>query len=166
MPAKHLPVITLALGPPKSAFKTGAVGDVNWKVSSATAYEHLFPADDVYSLYSHAKSYGELPDYGGATNERLMQELSALRLEVRRLSSAIEALASRGADVLPGVEAPSAVRMLSASEARDEIVSYLAERSEAYPSDIANELNLDYDLVTEVLDALREEGAAAPKLNG
>jgi len=90
----------------------------------------------------------------------LADEVAALRLEIRRLAEAVDALAN-----VNRIE-EVASRELSAREARDEIVVYLRDHGQAYPSDIADALNLDYELVAETLDRLHDEGAAAPRSVG
>ena len=51
-------------------------------------------------------------------------------------------------------------RMLPISQAKKEILAYLDEHDQAYASDIALELELDYDVVLRVLRDLRESGEA------
>ena len=52
------------------------------------------------------------------------------------------------------------IKSISKSEARSDILDYLRTHKEAYASDIADELNMDIDLVFAVLKELREEGIA------
>ncbi|MBI4895532.1 MAG: winged helix-turn-helix transcriptional regulator [Candidatus Aenigmarchaeota archaeon] len=49
-------------------------------------------------------------------------------------------------------------RTLSAEKARKEIIEFLKENKKAYPSDIADELNIDYDTVLEIVKDLMKEG--------
>lgn len=53
-------------------------------------------------------------------------------------------------------------RKIPLAQARREILSYLEQHDQAYASDIANTLELDYDLVLRVLQGLRESGEAEP----
>jgi len=41
--------------------------------------------------------------------------------------------------------------------ARNEIVEYFQEKGEAYPSEIEEDLNLDYKLICEIVDELKKE---------
>lgn len=54
------------------------------------------------------------------------------------------------------------VRNVSETTAKREILEYLDERERAYPSDIADDLELDYDLVRRVLRALKKSGETMP----
>ena len=51
-------------------------------------------------------------------------------------------------------------RKIPFGQARKEIVAYLDQHDQAYASDIANALELDYDLVLRVIRELRESGEA------
>ena len=53
-------------------------------------------------------------------------------------------------------------RRIPASQARREILSYLDEHDQAYASDIADALELDYDVVLRILQELRRSGEAEP----
>lgn len=54
------------------------------------------------------------------------------------------------------------LRQISEAQARKEVLAYLEEREQAYPSDIADDLQLDYDLVLRVLRNLKKTGEAVP----
>ena len=54
------------------------------------------------------------------------------------------------------------VRQISIQEAKEEIRKYLKEREQAYPSDMADALELDYDLVVKALRELRKSGEVEP----
>lgn len=54
------------------------------------------------------------------------------------------------------------VRHVTVATAKREILAYLEERDQAFPSDIADELELDYDLVLRVLRKLKKSGEASP----
>lgn len=106
------------------------------------------------TFHRASRSYGT-PDTDNAVRA-LVEEVSELKSEIHRLAAAVTVLArSLGPD-------ESVLRELSLSEARSEIVAFLKEHGESYPSEIAQALGIDYDLVAEVLEALRTEGAAAP----
>ena len=53
-------------------------------------------------------------------------------------------------------------RKIPLAQARREILSYLDQHDQAYASDIADALELDYDLVLRVLQYLRKSGEAEP----
>jgi Arc/MetJ-type ribon-helix-helix transcriptional regulator len=42
--------------------------------------------------------------------------------------------------------------------AKKEVMGYFQERSEAYPSDIEEDLELDYNLIRQIIDELKREG--------
>jgi len=42
--------------------------------------------------------------------------------------------------------------------ARKEVVEYFQEKGEAYPSEIEEDLELDYKLICEIVDELKREG--------
>ncbi len=50
------------------------------------------------------------------------------------------------------------VRNVSKEKARNEIINYMKTNKKAYPSDIADGLNLDFDLVLEIVKELAGEG--------
>ena len=50
------------------------------------------------------------------------------------------------------------VRRVSLKEAKKEILGRLKKNAKAYPSDIALELNLDFDIVNESVEELIKEG--------
>ncbi len=50
------------------------------------------------------------------------------------------------------------VRSVGKEEAKKEIIEYLKRNRKAYPSDIADALRLDFDLVLEIIKELAEEG--------
>lgn len=52
------------------------------------------------------------------------------------------------------------VRNVEKDRAKKEIVEYLRKNKKAYPSDIADALNLDFDLVLEIAKELMKEGRA------
>lgn len=54
------------------------------------------------------------------------------------------------------------VRQVSVAAARQEILSYLKNVEQAYPSDIADALKLDYDLVMRAFRELRQSGEVEP----
>ena len=54
------------------------------------------------------------------------------------------------------------VRQVSVAAAGQEILSYLKNVGQAYPSDIADALRLDYDLVMSVFRELRQSGEVEP----
>ncbi|MBI3260586.1 MAG: hypothetical protein HYZ54_14095 [Ignavibacteriae bacterium] len=49
-------------------------------------------------------------------------------------------------------------RDINRERAEKEIIEYLKQNKRAYPSDIADALNLDFDLVIEVVKGLAEKG--------
>jgi len=49
-------------------------------------------------------------------------------------------------------------RDINHDDARNEIVEYFQEKGEAYPSEIEEDLNLDYKLICEIVDELKREG--------
>ncbi len=53
-------------------------------------------------------------------------------------------------------------RKIPLAQARREILLYLEQHDQAYASDIANTLELDYDVVLRVLQDLRKSGEAEP----
>ena len=50
------------------------------------------------------------------------------------------------------------VRNVSKEKAEKEIIEYLKKNKKAYPSDIADALQLDFDLVLEIIKGLAKEG--------
>jgi len=52
------------------------------------------------------------------------------------------------------------VRDVAKEKAKKEVVEYLKENQRAYPSDVADALQLDFDLVLEIVKDLIEEGRA------
>jgi len=42
--------------------------------------------------------------------------------------------------------------------AKKEVMGYFQERGEAYPSEIEEDLELDYDLIRQIVDELKREG--------
>jgi len=50
------------------------------------------------------------------------------------------------------------VRNVSKEKAEKEIIEYLKKNKKAYPSDIADALQLDFDLVLEIIKELAKEG--------
>jgi Arc/MetJ-type ribon-helix-helix transcriptional regulator len=42
--------------------------------------------------------------------------------------------------------------------AKKEVMGYFQDRGEAYPSDIEEDLELDYDLIRQIVDELKREG--------
>jgi hypothetical protein len=50
------------------------------------------------------------------------------------------------------------VKDVDRREAEKEIMGYYTKYKEAYPSDVADDLELDYDLVFELTEDLRKEG--------
>lgn len=50
------------------------------------------------------------------------------------------------------------VRDISKEKAKKEIIEYMSENKKAYPSDIADGLQIDFDLVLEILKELSKEG--------
>jgi Arc/MetJ-type ribon-helix-helix transcriptional regulator len=42
--------------------------------------------------------------------------------------------------------------------AKKEVMGYFQDRGEAYPSDIEEDLELDYDLIRQIIDELKREG--------
>lgn len=50
------------------------------------------------------------------------------------------------------------VRDVEKEKAKKEIIGYLKENQKAYPSDIADALRLDFDLVIEIVKELVKEG--------
>jgi Arc/MetJ-type ribon-helix-helix transcriptional regulator len=50
------------------------------------------------------------------------------------------------------------VREVSLEKAKKEILSYLDSHDDAYPSDIADALEIDYDLVWKALRELKKQG--------
>lgn len=89
--------------------------------------------------------------------ERLMTELQALRREVREMSDALAAIRTRLDAVGPAVD-ETAVREVSQEVAVAEVSGYLQREGTAYPSDIAEALALDYDLVVAILGDLERDG--------
>jgi hypothetical protein len=53
------------------------------------------------------------------------------------------------------------LRQVSEAQAKKEVLAYVEEREQAYPSDIADDLQLDYD-VLRVLRSLKKTGEAVP----
>jgi biopolymer transport protein ExbD len=49
-------------------------------------------------------------------------------------------------------------RDINYDDARKEIVEYFQEKGEAYPSEIEEDLELDYKLICEIVDELKREG--------
>ena len=45
--------------------------------------------------------------------------------------------------------------------AKKEVMGYFQDRGEAYPSDIEEELERDYDLIRQIIDELKREGRLA-----
>ncbi len=45
--------------------------------------------------------------------------------------------------------------------AKKEVMGYFQDRGEAYPSDIEEDLELDYDLIRQIIDELKREGRLA-----
>ena len=100
-------------------------------------------------------------------------ELVATRLtrqEVEKLDALVEAgaflnrsdaLRTSVREMLTGVKVLN-MRNLSLEDGRKRILAYLKEHDQAYPSDIANDLELDYDFVRKVLHDLRKSGEAEP----
>ncbi len=52
------------------------------------------------------------------------------------------------------------VRDVSREKAKKEVIGYLKENKKAYPSDIADALGLDFDIVLEIIKELVQEGRA------
>lgn len=50
------------------------------------------------------------------------------------------------------------IRNVDRDKAKEEIIEYLVENRKAYPSDIADALSLDFDLVLEIVKELSREG--------
>ena len=50
------------------------------------------------------------------------------------------------------------IRDVSKEKAKKEIIEYLKNNKKAYPSDIADALKLDFDLVLEIIKDLAKEG--------
>lgn len=51
---------------------------------------------------------------------------------------------------------------ISQGEARKRIVDYLEEHDLVYPSELSENLHIDYDLVWEIIGELDEEGIIEP----
>ena len=49
------------------------------------------------------------------------------------------------------------VRDINYKEAKNEVLSYYRTYKEAYPHEVADELELDYDLVWKITEELKEE---------
>jgi len=49
-------------------------------------------------------------------------------------------------------------RDINFDDARKEIVEYFQEKGEAYPSEIEEDLKLDYKLICKIVDELKREG--------
>jgi hypothetical protein len=45
--------------------------------------------------------------------------------------------------------------------AKKEVMGYFQDRGEAYPSDLEEDLELDYDLIRQIIDELKREGRLA-----
>ena len=52
------------------------------------------------------------------------------------------------------------IRDTSKEKAKKEIIEYLKENRKAYPSDVADALQLDFDLVLEIIKELVQQGRA------
>lgn len=59
----------------------------------------------------------------------------------------------RGLKVIPE-------KNISLEQAKKDIINYLEKNSQAYPSDIADALEMDYDLVLQALQELKKSGDA------
>ena len=102
---------------------------------------------------------GDAANVYGSGEVGLREEIAGLKKEIRRLADSIDSL-SRA--VSPAPEPEVSPRELSAAQAREEIISFLTGRDAVYPSDIAQALELDYELVVDTLASLRQEGLAMP----
>lgn len=49
-------------------------------------------------------------------------------------------------------------RNIDYDAARKEVMGYFQEKGEAYPSEIEEDLGLDYKLICEIVDELKREG--------
>lgn len=83
----------------------------------------------------------------------VMNEVRALRNEVRQLAGIVAALRER-IDERP----PLVVRDVTREQAKAEIADLLRAQGQGFPSDISENLQLDYDLVVEVISELQQEG--------
>ncbi|MBI2971008.1 MAG: hypothetical protein HYY37_01160 [Candidatus Aenigmarchaeota archaeon] len=50
------------------------------------------------------------------------------------------------------------VRDLSKDKARKEVIEYIKDNKQAYPSDISDALKIDFDMVLEIVKELAKEG--------
>ena len=50
------------------------------------------------------------------------------------------------------------IRNVTKEKAMKEVIEYLKKNNKAYPSDIADALELDFDMVLEIIKELAEEG--------
>lgn len=147
---------------PRQQFASGNTTEaVQFEVPQAWWAAPIIGADNIVVSASvsssPAYSYDPVSSAGALAIQHLTAEVGELKSVVGRLAEAVTALA---ASINP--EAALVARDVPESVAKSEIVTFLRSHAQAYPSDIAHALNLDYELVTKVLERLREDGAAAP----
>jgi hypothetical protein len=132
--------------------KKPAVGHLFYGGSEGQSGDH-FVADVHYQrqLHSGFKLTEERPvtssDFGG-----LSADIRALRSDIQELTATIKR-------VFPIEPEPLVFRDITREQATVEISMLLRGSSEAmYPSDISEELRIDYDLVTDILNELKVSG--------
>lgn len=86
-------------------------------------------------------------------HEKKIQELIDMGLYI----SVSDFIRDAVRDKLEGIEIRQ-LREVTNSTAKKEIIEYMKENTRAYPSDIADALNIDIDIVFAVVKELQNEG--------
>jgi hypothetical protein len=109
-----------------------------------------------FSIGPEAVRWRAIPTRAGEL--RGVSPVDQLRVEISELRADIRALTDAVRNLCLASERETELRAVSKEEARAEVVELLSKGAELYPSDIANDLGLDYVLVREVLDDLAKDG--------
>lgn len=105
-----------------------------------------------------AKSRSE--HVGARLSPQEVEKLDAL-VEAGSFLNRSDAIRTAVRQMVSGVRIVN-VRHISMSQAKQEILSFLKGKEEAYPSDMADALDLDYELVVRALRELRQSGEVEP----
>lgn len=130
-------------------------------VKEAIELHLAIPAETFFNLFNELKS---MMDVARSEGHVVGSKVSAVELEEIKKLVASGVYLNTSDFVRDAIRDKLAAiktikyRDVDYETAKKEVMGYFQERGEAYPSEIEDDLELDYDLIRQIVDELKREG--------